>query len=181
MRFDDIAYVSEFLRFGKYPAIHEPIFAMDKYLPVGNVLDVGCCTGLLSHRLATRHNLVLGIEPNGRYLENAVKKSNVVYLKQAISIEELPNIRNAIQKYRINIAYCRRVFPEIYDTGGMNLVREFIRTLAECGVKYVVLEGRKYSIKSVHKLCRIDLEVKCFEGFYKEIMRNADCSLLMQE
>ena len=178
MRFNDDGYVQDFLKFGKYPAIHDQIFSMDKYIPVGNVMDVGCCTGLLSYRLATRHNLVLGIEPNEKYLEKAVKKSNVFYLKQAISEDELPNIREALLRYRINVAYCRRVFPEIYDTGGMTLVKGFIKTLAECGVRHVVLEGRKYSIKSVHRLNRIELEVKCFEGIYREIRREADCSLL---
>lgn len=166
MRFDDIAYVDEYKKSGKYPKIHDDIFSLDANIPVGNVIDLGCCTGLLSVRLAQRHNLVIGIEPNKEYIKNAVPHERCVYMNFKIDYSNLKKLEQVILENHITTIYARRVLPEICDAGGIELVRDMIAMFRDCGVKNCVIEGRKCNSKSVHKLKNLSKEMELFQGFY---------------
>lgn len=177
MRFDDVEYITHYHKTGEYPKIHDDIFSMDKYVPVGNVMDLGCCTGLLSNRLAAKHNLVVGIEANKKYLDNAVQKSNVHYYNTKITQETLSDIEKLVKKHKINVVYARRVLPEICDAGGVTLVQDLLRMFRENGVEYIVIEGRKCNSKSTHILKSVEQEKLLFSGLYKCSHTHNQCAI----
>ena len=177
MRFDDLEYVSQYNTNGKYPKIHDDIASLDEYVPAGVVLDLGCCTGLLSCRLAEKHNAVIGIEANKHYLSAAVRKENVHYINMKICEETMQDLKEIIVKHNINCVYARRVLPEICDAGGIKLVRAMISMFHECGIKHIVIEGRKCSKNSTHVLKSIEREKELFAGLYINIHNRKSCSL----
>lgn len=177
MRFDDLEYVKQYNQNGKFPKIHDDIASLDKYIPEGVVLDLGCCTGLLSCRLAQKHRAVIGIEPNKHYLENAVRKENVHYVNMKICEETMQRLKEIVREHNITCVYARRVLPEICDAGGTKLVRSMIAMFKECGVKYIVVEGRKCNSKSTHLLKSIEREKEMLSGFYDNIQNYKNCSL----
>lgn len=177
MRFDDLQYVNEYNQNGKFPKIHDDIASLDEYVPAGVVLDLGCCTGLLSCRLAQKHKTVIGIEPNKQYLAHAVHKDNVNYVNMKICEETMQQLKEIITKYNVTCVYARRVLPEICDAGGIKLVRGMISLFNECGVKHIVIEGRKCSKNSTHVLKSIEREKEMFSGLYVNIHNYKNCSL----
>ena len=52
--FDDDKYLKQFKEDQIYPKIHDDIFYLASNTEGNNVLDIGCCYGLLSHRLSKK-------------------------------------------------------------------------------------------------------------------------------
>lgn len=169
--YDDLEYVDDLIENGQYPSIHDDIFALHELVGATNVLDVGCCHGLLSHRLGTVYDNVVGIEPSEEYCENLVHKDNVTYYNFEICDENLFMLYVILRKHDIDGVFCRRVISEIYSTGGEELVEDFVNCLVECGVEYVALEGRVKFSNSTHPLDCSDKEVAFFLDDYEEIGR----------
>lgn len=181
MRFDDDDYLKQFYEKREYPKIHDDIFSMSEYVPARNVIDLGCCTGLLSHRLACKYNSVVGIEPSEKYLAKAIQKDNITYVNMAILEETLPELKQIIKTYDIQAVFARRVVPEIYESGGMDLVKKFIATLYDAGVQYVVLEGRKSNKNAVNPLHSIAEEARIFDRWYLCSMNYKNCQILKRK
>ena len=178
MRFSDYAYVEDYLEHGKYPKIHDGIFALDRFIPRCNVLDLGCCTGLLSLRLADVHPLVVGVEPSTTYISKAPEKGNVRYVVMGISSETLVSFGELISENRIEAVFARRVLPEISECGGVELVTSLAETMRGAGVKYLAIEGRKPRGNAVNRLSSIDDEILAVNRQYKIIRRCGDCVLM---
>lgn len=178
MRFDDDEYLNIFYTTGKYPKIHDDIFSMHKVVECKNVIDLGCCTGLLSHRLSTVYNSVIGIEPSEKYLKKAVKSAKIKYKNMSINDETIDTLKDIILDNKIDGIYCRRVVPEIYETGGMELVKKFIEVLYNNGVEFVVLEGRKSNRNAINPLKSIVEENKVFNGYYETVASYRNCRVL---
>jgi len=177
MRFDDLEYVKQYNKTGKFPKIHDDIALLDEYVPEGVVLDLGCCTGLLACRLAQKHKHVIGIEPNKQYLANAVRKENVNYVNLKICEQNMEQLKEILNNWNVTCVYARRVLPEICDAGGTKLVRSMLAMFKDCGVKHIVIEGRKCSKNSTHLLKSIEREKEMFSGLYVNIHNYKNCSL----
>lgn len=178
MKFDDDNYVSEFLRNGTYPKIHDDIFYLASQVRGHNVLDLGCCKGLLSKRLSAINPLVVGIDASKAYIDKAVKGDNIKYVNTKVTEDTLPAIKGIIQEHGITVLVARRVIPELCETGGMQLCTKFAKLLQECGVEHIVLEGRKKCANPTNPLSSIDMELKVFEPYYNVIKAHKDCRLL---
>ena len=181
MRFDDDEYLKQYYQLNIYPKIHDDIFELHKYVPVENVIDLGCCTGLLSRRLADKYKMVVGIEINKRYLDKAVKAPNIMYFNYGIEKDTLVKLNETIKKYGIRAIFARRVIPEIYETGGFKLVHDFIDTVFKAGVEYIAIEGRKSTRNAVNPLYSIDKEGVVFDRKYDCVMQYKNCRLLKRK
>lgn len=78
----------------------------------------------------------------------------------------------------IKCVFARRVLPEIYETGGADLVSRLVSLLHDGGVEYVVLEGRKPSRNAVNPLCGVDQEIAAVKGKYSVVRRFRNCCVL---
>ena len=178
MRFDDDKYIEDFVKYGKYPKIHDDIYYLDQFIGNVPVLDIGCCKGVLSIRLAQKHDIVVGIEVNPNYIKKAIHHDNVNYYNLKIDFKTLNDIAHIIKKHGIKCAFARRVFPEIYETGGLELVHKLSEVLYENDVEHIVLEGRKPSKNAKNKLYNIEQEIIALDKHYACIKRYKNCALL---
>lgn len=178
MRFDSEEYLKDFYSNGRYPKIHDDIFSLDSYVRGLNVIDLGCCTGLLSRRLAESHPLVVGIEANRKYLAKAVKHENIRYVNLKINFDTLRDLEKIILRYNIKCVFARRVFPELWETGGNELVDRVKTLFYRYGVEYIVLEGRKSNSNAVNPLRNANTEAFWLESEYKTIETYKNCVVM---
>lgn len=178
MRFNDDKYVEDYLKHGKYPKIHDNIFSLDRFIPRCNVLDLGCCTGLLSLRLADAHPFVVGVEPSTTYISKAPTRGNVRYVIMGISDKTLSTFGDILSDNRIEAVFARRVLSEIAKSGGVELVTSLAETMRGAGVKFLAMEGRKPVRNAVNIMPTVDHEILAVYSQYKVIVRSGDCALL---
>ena len=180
MRYDDIEYCIELIKKKRYPKIHDDIFSLAKRINASCVVDLGCCHGLLSCRLADAFTHVIGIEPSETYLKNTVKKANVEYVHMKIEMDALDELRKVLTQKNVEAVFARRVIPEIWETGGMALCEALAKTFYSCGVKYVALEGRKKCKHPVNLLYNADRECEVFDKMYHVEYAYRNCRLLVR-
>lgn len=178
MRYNDEEYLRQFYEYGKYPKIHDEIFNLSKYVPAVSVMDLGCCYGLLSHRLSSVYKTVIGIESEKKYLDKSVAGDNIVYVNMKICDSTLGDIAKIIEQYRVTGIFARRVIPEIYETGGFELCSQLIQTFYRTGIEYIAIEGRKSTRRAVNPLKSITEESNIFSEKYTPIERQANCEVL---
>lgn len=178
MRFNDLKHVENYKNNGEYPKIHNDIYAMSKYVTAKNVIDLGCCTGLLASRLREKHQKIIGIEPNDNYLMHAIKEEGIKYYKLKVEKETLSTIGELIRNEGVTAVYARRVLPEILESGGSELVRELVKVFFSNGVQFIVLEGRKATKRAVNPLKSIEREVEACSKYYDVIHTFNDCAVL---
>ena len=178
MRYDDLDYCVGLINKGQYPKIHDDIFTLARFIDATTVIDLGCCHGLLSHRLGTVYNRVIGIEASTKYLENVIPRDNVIYVQLRIDTDTLPNLKRIIIENGVGAIFARRVVPEIWETGGDALCAEFAKTLYESGIRQIALEGRKPTKNPRNRLHSADKECEVFAGMYRVAERYKGCRLL---
>lgn len=178
MRFNDDKYVYDVLNYNKYPKIHDDIFYLSNFIDVDNVLDIGCCTGLLSHRLSNIYKNVIGVEANKTFIDKAINKDNVKYINLKINNKNLSKLEDILISNNIEAVFARRVFPEIYDTGGIDLLNNICDMFYKCNLKYIVIEGRKPTKNAKNPLNILDKEMQIFSKYYIEYKRNKNCCIL---
>ena len=178
MRFDDDKYIQDVINYNKYPKIHDDIFYLSKYVDAENVLDLGCCTGLLSHRLSSVYKNVVGVEANNRFIQKTIKKDNIKYINLKICKDNLCNFENILTENNIEAVYARRVIPELHETGGIELVNNICDIFYKHKVKYIILEGRKPTKNAKNPLNILDKELQCFSKYYTEDNRYKNCCIL---
>lgn len=178
MAYDNLDYIKNYNKTGTYPRIHNNIFSQVKYVPVDNVLDLGCSIGILTHRLGNEYKTVVGIEPNRKSLENAIFRDNVTFYNFEINKNKLKLLKKVIEKHNIQGIFARRVISEIYTTGGEELLYELSDLFKECGIKYLVIEGRIDTKRATHYLNNVDKEIRYFINNYKLINTYSNCRVL---
>lgn len=179
MRFDSNEHVTAYYESGVFPKIHDDIFRMCKHINGhGAVLDIGCCRGLLSVRLAGVYEKVIGIDANAGYIESAIRCDNVEYHCIKICDCTLDKIGEIASSERVFCAFARRVLPEIWDTGGYNLVEAFAETLRRAGVKCLVVEGRMPVKSAKNQLSSVDREIAAVSGSFHPVLIDGRCSIL---
>jgi SAM-dependent methyltransferase len=177
-RFSDDKHIKNLLEYGTYPKIHDDIFYLSKFIEADNVLDLGCCTGLLSNRLANIYENVIGIEANKSFLNKAIKKDNIFYFNIKINNSTLDKVKDIIHKYNIDTIFARRVFPELYTTGGTELLNNLSTLFFTSRINYIVLEGRKPVKNATNPYNTLDREIEIFKKHYTEYIRYKNCSIL---
>lgn len=178
MRFDDDGYLKAFYELGEYPKIHDNIFKLDRFVKGTNVIDLGCCTGLLARRLVRTHNTVVGIECNKNYLARAVKHDRIKYENLKVDFDTLQALAEIIKGNNIECVYARRVIPEIYETSGFELVSALAETFYKNGVKFLVIEGRKSSRNAVNPLSSVEKEIAALQTYYYVSEKIGNCVLM---
>lgn len=178
MKYDSLEYIDNLKKKGQYPRIHNDIFKMHQFVPVKNILDIGCCYGLLSHRLSNVYEEVVGIEQNPDYAKHFICKNNIHYFNFRINKNSLNKLDKIIKKYNIKAVYCRRVIPELYDTGGMELLHYIKYIFIRNDVKYIVIEGRIKFKKAKHIFKSCYHEFSFFEDKYELIETYNNCGVL---
>lgn len=178
MRFNDNEYLHAYYKDGSFPHIHDDIYIASTQIKIGVAIDIGCCFGLLAARIANDCEKVIGIDISEAYLQKAVKHPKVEYLKLGVDKKSIDRLSYLLQSKRVDTVIARRVIPEIYETGGFELCNEFCDTLAKCGVKYIVLEGRKSNSKAVNPLKNADEEVKAMSRHYQLVGSYKNCRIL---
>lgn len=178
MAYDNLEYIKTYNKTGKYPRIHNNIFSQTKYVPVNNVLDLGCSIGILSHRLGNVYENVVGIEPNRKSLENAIFRDNVTFYNFEINDSKLKLLEKIIIKHNIEGVFARKVMSEIYTTGGEELLYKLSDLFKKCNVKYLVIEGRIDIKRATHYLNNVDKEIRYFINNYRLINMYNNCRVL---
>lgn len=178
MAYDNLEYIKTYKKTGVYPRIHNNIFSQTEYVPVKNVLDLGCSIGILTHRLGNVYDNVVGIEPNRKSLENAIFKDNVTFYNFEVNKDKLKLLKKVIEKHNIEAVFARRVISEIYTTGGEELLYELSDLFKECEIKYLVIEGRIDTKRATHYLNNVDKEIRYFINNYKLINTYNNCRVL---
>lgn len=221
MRFDSYAHVLNFKMTGTtFPAIHDDIFTMvcrnmpddpqeqheQNVAPKGPhrvILDVGCCYGLLSARMALKmpSARIVGIDCDNRYIKDAIAEKpadggmgintipNVFYQQFKLdgSGMSLDNFRYLLKEKRIEYVVMRRVLPEIWETARQynahlpleqeaeanDYIGVIARMLHELKIG-VFLEGRKAVKNPKNRLSDIESEVAAFQEATEGGWRVAD-------
>ena len=181
MRYNDDTYIKNFIEHGIYPKIHDDIYSLDRYLDNSNVLDLGCCTGLLSRHLAETHNFVIGVDSEAKYIEKAIKHNNIQYIQMEINESTLEDFHKILVCNNIAIIYARRIIPEVYETGGKDLVNHLIQTMYDSKVEYLVVEGRKSNRNAVNPLKSIEEEVTALKQRYEVIRKYKNCAIMKRK
>lgn len=179
MQYDDLQYIKDLKENGKYPKIHDNIFSLHKYVPVDNVLDLGCCHGLLSHRLGQVYKEVVGIEPSKKYCENLQMKENVHYYNFELNKKNILLFNKVLKKHNIQGIFCRRVLSEVYTTGGDELIKLLKDRLIKNNVNYIALEGRVDMKNAVHPIKNTEKEIEYFIDYY-EVIGEKDKAVVMK-
>ncbi|RAP49289.1 MAG: hypothetical protein BZ138_07870 [Methanosphaera sp. rholeuAM270] len=175
--YNDSEYIWNYLEFGEYPKIHESIYSLHKKINAKRVADLCCGTGLLAHHLSQRYEHVVAIEADSKNLEKALPSPKIKYYCLNISQTTLFKLKKIFIDNNIDSVFIRRGVPELYDTGGIDLIRKLDNLFKECKIKYLVLEGRIVSKNSTHPLKSLDNEISLFHN-YKETYRKKNCAVL---
>lgn len=178
MRYNDKKHIENYIKFGTFPKIHDDIFYIGKMLESMNVIDLGCSIGMLSVRLSEQHKKVIGIEADNNALDIAIEKDNVKYINGKITKDTLKKLEDIIIDNEVRCIYARRVFPELFDTGGIELLDELKTLLSRCGVEYIVTEGRLKTRNSKHDFSDINDEIIFFIDTYKVVKRYKSCAVM---
>ena len=181
MRYNDIGYVEQYKSSGKYPKIYDDIFDISSDLQNENIIDLGCCFGLLGHKLKDRNNLVIGIEGNKNLISKAIEKDGVKYINLKINLENIDKIGAIIRENEIKTVYARRIIPELYDEGGIQLLNSLVLCFYENFVEHIVLEGRKRTSRHTSVLHSIELECDIFKSFYDVVKIYKECRILQRK
>ncbi|QFG05747.1 methyltransferase [Bacillus phage 035JT001] len=167
MKYNDQQRIDDFNKYGVFPEIHDDIIEVVKRLPPEPTVDIGASVGLLSVRLGKYMTRVIGVEGNVNDFSRAVKGDNVFYLNYYLDSKKMRTFGKLLKCSNVKYAVARRVFPEIYDKGGLALVQAIGETLYNAGVEKIILEGRVRAANSKHILRDADRECEALKGFYE--------------
>lgn len=197
MRFDSYDHVAAYAKDGSFPAIHDDIFMLIQRADTGDVpergphrtyLDLGCCYGLLTARIATQlpYARAVGIDSNPHYIRKAIAYypekpgygvqpiERVEYQQFRLdgSEQSLSNFQYLLREKHVDFVVARRVLPEIWESAltickpsdqsrAMDYMQKLtdILWLQRVGV---FLEGRKPTPKATNLLCSIEKETELF-------------------
>lgn len=180
MGFADDQYIEEYKKHHKYPKIHDDIYSMHTHVDCKNIMDLGCCTGLLATHLAETYHTVVGIEPNKNYLKKAPHTQDVKYYNFPITPKTLGLLEKVIRKHNIDTIFGRRVMPEIYNYGGDKLIKSLNKMFYRNNIQNLILEGRIESRNSTHDLSNINKEIKYFTD-YEITYTHKNCAILKRK
>ena len=75
-------------------------------------------------------------------------------------------------------SFAKSVSPELYDTGGLALVKKVCALFAEVGIQHIVIEGRQKTPNATNLLSNVDAECAIFSEHYRVIKTYKNCRIL---
>jgi hypothetical protein len=160
-RFDSQTYLDDWKASGRFPRIHDQIFAVVKaWAPAGVVcLDLCCCTGLLAQRLKDAGFGACGVDGDRDALERA-RAAGVDAPLIPLTIDEttLPTFGPMVAALGVGTVVARRCLPEL-SGGDPAMVRRIVDVLLDAGVGQLIIEGRVNSARSTHPLACVNDEI----------------------
>lgn len=183
MRYNDPKHIEQFKKAGEFPAIHDDIIYLIKETKPeeGGVLDLGSSIGMLAKQLTDHFPFVIGIEGNRNEHKTAqeLETDKLIFKNYYLnSIEDLEKTGQLIIDHGIKTVVARRVFPEIYDKGGAELIQHIGYMFQKAGIERIYLEGRKKDSRSKHPLKSADDEVTYLSEHYVVTAVYNDCRCL---
>lgn len=164
-RFDCPEYVQAWQDTGKFPAIHDGIFALLKAkVPVDeegtSVLDLGSSTGLLSRRMADAGYCVHAME-GSRSTSNVGTEAGIYQDIEVARWRLRPGDMRTFTEWmverRVTVVMARRVFPELDDYG---INPSFLgKAFAFAGVRHLLVEGRVSRPYATHRFKSLGDEI----------------------
>ena len=161
-RFNSPEYVKAWQATGAWPGIHRDMCEAILETPPAEttVLDLCCSTGLLGRWVMDHFDVpVLGMDSDERALDlgmtAGVFTANYAPIRQVISLNALPVIREFLEAFGVEYVLARRCLMEL----GSALPLEYLsHTLAEAGVLTIIMEGHVASNRSVNPLVTADAQ-----------------------
>lgn len=151
------------------------------HLKAQSILDLGCSYGLLGARIADEAGGIkcAGIDTDAKVIEAAISAGVAMrFFNMKITRETLPDLAVVLEETGATAIIARRVLPELWgedQLGGAH----FAITLAENGVREILLEGRVASERATNPLKSIGDEVRLLSEKYREVRRSKALSYLV--
>ena len=169
MRFDSLEYLDQWQREGRYPAIHDEMFAVVTSRVVGRrYLDLCCSTGLLGQRIAAKAwaETVVGVDgDNGALQAGKDAGINVPLIHLAITDTTMDQLGDLIRQHGLTVMLARRCLPELSD-GDPERAKRLLAITAKAGITEIVVQGRDVSRRTTHVLGSIEREIAVIEPFF---------------
>jgi len=181
-RFDSIEYLKAFQVSGRFPAIHDDIFAL--IISEGHgcrFLDLCCSTGLLAQRLMKFGGAMfaMGVDGDERAIKAGVEHGVTVPMALLnIGPDTLPELTQIIGANGISAVVARRCLPELLGERP-EMDRPFADALAAGGAKEVFIEGRVKTARAVNRLCDVEKEAAAIASRYRVANRRRSCLRLV--
>lgn len=167
-RFNSPEYLDVWKATREYPAIHDGIFRLivsEVEPEIGNMLDLGSSTGLLTRRLWGQMYSICGVE-SSRAAVNAGRAAATygdgtlvgppVYRHQLLP-GELHDFGVWLLEHQIKAVVARRVLPELDDYGVTPAMLSDV--LVHAGVEHLFVEGRAPRKHATHRLPTLEQEI----------------------
>lgn len=178
--FNDQAYIDTFKETGEFPRIHKDFGLVVKTFAgeAEGSMDLGTCIGIMSvYNVHNGRLNCVGLEGNEFDFNRCIEHPDVHYENIYVTRDTFPRIKELIAEYGITLVTARRVVSEIgYED--VEVVKEFSKLLADCGVTKIVIQGRARVKNPAVTLWNTDLEAECFYGEYEKTKEWKDIYLL---
>ena len=109
------------------------------------------------------------------------EKLSLLDVNLKINSDNLNKLKDIILNNNIEVIFARRVFPELYGTGGIELIDSLCDMFNNCNIQYIVIEGRRPVRNAKNPLNTLDEEIKHFSKFYVQHKKYKNCCILKRK
>lgn len=166
MRFDSPQYIDNWKAGHGFPAIHNEMFNAIMQCKHGvSALDLCCNSGLFTERMKGEFAHVFGIDGDAAAIKLGVDAGidNIEHF--LINSNTIDTLLGIIDAHKVDTIIARRCFPELFGSD-IELGRYFIKSIHSINVKYLFIEGRVASKRSVNHLSSLDKEIALADSHY---------------
>lgn len=185
MRFDSPEHLVAWQNTGRFPWIHDAMYAFVAEHVEGSVfLDLCCSTGLMGERIRRRVRgaRVVGVESDRRAIA-AARSAGITFpiLELRLGCDTLARFREFVAEHGVQVVLARRCIPELCGGKTDGFGPQLVAALAGAGVKEVVLQGRVDSTRAVNQYRNVEAEIRLFAAAYKLATRRGQIALVKKE
>jgi hypothetical protein len=182
MRYDSEERLQLWKSTGRFPDIHDDIFACIETEAMGDsFLDLCCSIGLLGQRIISAGHKCIGVEMDEK--TSGLGKSYGVTLpitNMKITVETFDMLGALMLEHGVNVLVARRCFSEIFaNERERKEAPRFAQMLLDVGIKEVFLQGRQYTKNASHPLPSIHEEVAQLASHWKPQFIHGEVSYLL--
>jgi hypothetical protein len=166
MRFDSPQYIDNWKAGLGFPAIHNEMFNAIMQCKHGiSALDLCCNSGLFTERMKHQFAHVFGIDGDAAAIQLGVDAGIANIEHFVVNSSTIDTLLCIIQDHKVDTIIARRCFPELFGSD-IELGRYFIKGIHSINVKYLFIEGRVASNRSVNQLSSLDKEIGLADSHY---------------
>ncbi len=182
MRFDDPGHLEAWRRTGRFPEIHDGIFALiDEAARGTRFLDLCCNAGLLGERIRRQvpDAFVIGVDASEAAIQ-AGTAAGVGFERRMMRVEAATfgELAAWVREQRVTVLVARRCLPELLS--GTPLRATFAKELAAAGITEVFLQGRAANVQATNALPSVEHEVAAMAPLYKARVLRGQLAYLVQ-